>query len=143
MNRKQISNFLNQIIPGIKFDFRYVSDRWCEGSPAAVNNECIICLNRKTFRTFPDLEQKGILMHEVGHILIGDFKSAVDVEYFAQIMALGLAKKNGWKKIYQELHRSFNEWAEDFGWNAEHGTFRRYILAGKRYKCLQDKHKLI
>lgn len=142
MNRRQIRNFLNSIVPGIQFDFRYGSNRQCENSPAAVDTDCTIWLNRDTFHNFPEVEQKGILMHEVGHILIGDFKSAVDMEYFAQVMALGLAKKNGWKKLYQELRRTFDEWANDFKWNAEHGVFRRYILAGKRYKCLKDKRRL-
>ena len=82
-------------------------------------------------------------MHEVGHILVGEYKSVVDSEYFAQIMALGLAKKNRWKKLEQEIDRTFYEWAEDFKWNDKHGEFRRYISAGKRYKCLKEKHKLV
>jgi hypothetical protein len=141
MNRRQISNFLDQIIPGIKFDFRYGSPRMCGDSPAAVDERSIIWLNRRTFRTFSEMEQKGILMHEVGHILIGDFKSPVDCEYFAQIMAIGLAKKNKWKKLCIELQREFHEWAHDFNWNDEQGIFRRYILAGRKFECSTLKHK--
>ena len=141
MNKRTIRNFLDRIIPGLHFEFRYGSNKFCEDSPAAVDEDCTIWINKDTFKRFEEIEQKGILMHEVGHILIGDFKSVVDNEYFAQIMALGIARKNGWKKLYKEVRRTFHEWAYEFQWNDNHGDFRRYILAGKRYECLKDKRK--
>ena len=80
-------------------------------------------------------------MHEVGHIVAGLYKSEVDTEFFAQLMAIGLAKKNSWTYLVKELEATFAEWA-DFKWNEKHGAFRRYILAGRKYKCLREKLKL-
>lgn len=143
MKQKQISNFLDTVLPGIKFTWKYGSNFQCEGSPAAVDIDCVIWINRTMFPRFEELEQKTILLHEVGHVLSGPFKSYVDTELCAQLVALGIAKKNGWNKLFRALDEMiYVEWRTEFSWNAKHGAFRRYILAGKKYKCLKDKHKL-
>lgn len=142
MNRKQISNFLDKILPGIKFDFKFGSDKQCEGCPALVDFRGMIWINKYTFKYYTRVEQKGILMHEVGHLLIGDFKSPVDAEFYAQVVAIQLAKRNKWSKIRAELKETLIQWANDYSWNTRKGEYRKYILAGRRYKCLKDKRKL-
>lgn len=142
MNRKQISNFLDKVLPGIKFDFRFGSNKQCEQCPALVDFKGMIWINKYQFKFYTEVEQKGILMHEVGHLLIGDFKSTVDAEFYAQAVAIQLAKRNKWSKVRAELKETFMQWATDYSWNAHRGEYRRYILAGRRYKCLKDKRKL-
>lgn len=138
-----MNNFLNSIVPGIKFDLRYGSNRQCEGSPAAVDYKYIIWVNRETFPKFTSEEQKTIILHEVGHILAGETKGVVDSELYAQIMAISIAKKNGWKKLHKSLEDMImQEWRNEFKWNDKKGAFRRYILAGRKYKCLKEKNRL-
>jgi hypothetical protein len=139
MNKRQISNFLNSIIPGLRFNFRYGSNYQCEKSPAAVDDNNIIWINRDTFSKFELLEQKSMLMHEVGHILTRPVKGNTNSEFVAQFVALLITKKKGWKKLYEVLSQMFDEWANELKWNDKGGVYRRYILAGRRYQWLKKQ----
>lgn len=136
MTRKQIRSFLESIIPGIKFDYRYGSNFQCWRAPAACDMNCTIWINKdKFFKGYTDTEQKGILLHEVGHILTCNITSPTEAEYSAQMTAMQLAKSHGWTKIYNELDIMITNWATDYKWNFQHGQFRCYILAGRRYNA--------
>jgi len=133
MNRKQVTKFLDSIMPGIVFTYKLVDSKACGDSPAAVDSDCEIWINTDLFFTqYSDIEQRGILLHEVGHILIGDFKSKSDMEYYAQLMAICIAKANGWRKLFKELDKTITEWV-DYKWKENHSEYRRYITAGKKY----------
>jgi len=133
MNRKQISNFLDSIIPKVKFNFRYGTNLTCCNSPAACESNSIIWINTDMFFNYSSIEQKGILLHEVGHILSLNIKNPVNAEYTAQLLALQIAKSKGWKRIFNDLDNMISNWATDYSWNYQKGLFRRYILAGRKY----------
>jgi len=133
MKRKQINSFLESIIPGIKFDYRYGSDFQCWRAPAACDNNCTIWINKDKFFKYSDIEQKGILLHEVGHVLTCNITSEVEAEYSAQMTAIQLAKSHRWMTVYKELDLMISNWATDYKWNYQHGQYRRYILAGRKY----------
>lgn len=139
MNRQQISDFLKKAYSKKEFKFKYGSNRQCEGSPAAVDNNNTIWINRFRFKYYKPIEQKGILLHEIGHVLIGRLQSEVNSELWAHIIAIKLAKKNKWKKIQKELEKTITDWVTDYKWNEQNGVYRKYILAGRKYLCQEKK----
>jgi hypothetical protein len=141
MNNKEIAKFLNSIIRGVKFEFRFGCDKTCEGSPALVDKRGIIWLNRSIFKTYKIISQKGLLMHEVGHILYGwhDEEKHYIEELGAQLMAMSIARKNKWKRIYKELENTLTKWSKEFTWNEKHGSYRTYIKASKTFKRMKKK----
>lgn len=133
MKKKQIKEFLNSIIKGVCFNFKIGNNYQCEGYPAAVDNKNSIWINNKQFNNFSIIEQKAMLLHEVGHILAGSrWKRLGMDEYKAQAIAIEIARKNKWIRIKNQLIKDITEWGE-WSWNKDK-EHRRYIIANKFFK---------
>ena len=133
MTRKEIRLFLNKVIPGIYFEFKIGSNNRCMDAPAIVDISSTIWINKKQFKDYNRTEQKVILMHEIGHILMGFGNDVSDSEYNAHIMALCLAEANKWKRLHNSIEKEILRWSKEYKWNDAKGKFRRYIIASKKY----------
>lgn len=142
MKKLNVLEFLKMTAPDVKWRVLYTSDKECEGCPAACDENKIIYINKKEFSKYTDTEQQAILLHEVGHLLAGNFRSIVESELMAHLTAMDISKHNKWKDIYHELLVMLLSWSTDFSWNEEGGKWRPYIKASRLYKYLTSNKLL-
>jgi hypothetical protein len=110
----------------------------CDGCPACIDENDTIWINKYMFNKYDPMEQKAILLHEAGHVVIGFLRTSTDTEYYAHLWAMRVAKSNGWIGLYKTLETTIISWS-NFDWNEDKGMWRRYIKASKKY--LKRKHE--
>jgi Zn-dependent protease with chaperone function len=132
LTKAKIYNFLENVIGEYNFTVQFGNGKDCEGSAACVLGDNIIIVNKHLFHQYTQIEQKAILLHEAGHVIIGDLRSSTATEYQAHLWALAEAKKQGWKSVYKELESTIISWI-NYEWNEDKGIWRPYIRAGRKY----------
>jgi hypothetical protein len=143
MNKKQIIKLVKRAYPSFNSLIKYGSDHTCEGSPAFVDKYSNIWINKENFFKFSDLDQKIIILHEIGHILVKPRKirNLSDEELFANNAATKRAMDKRWFSIAKGLKEMIRCWPTTFSWNEEKGSYRRYIIAGKKYNRNRHNEK--
>jgi len=142
MVKKQIVNFVGKFLCKDRFKVQYVSNTICEGAPASVDTDHIIYINRAHFPTLPRVDQKCILLHEIGHIINkASSCCSSDSELEAHETAIMLAWFTGMKKEEKHLDILIRSW-NGYSWNEDHGMWRCHIKASRKYiKKYGDKHE--
>lgn len=145
MLKKQIINFLynvikdeeNRVLPIVRYTSELHENVPCEmrryRSFDKKNTDllCIIKLNKKWFlRKGTDNQLKAFLLHEIGHCFFEERRKYKN-ELYAQMWAIDKADEMKLPKVKKELIEMIKSW-EDYNWGDY--TFRRYIIASKKYK---------
>jgi hypothetical protein len=92
----------------------------------------IIFIHFKDFNSYPLIEQKETLMHEVGHVktLYLCHRNQTQEEFQAQMWGIEKAKELGMTQIVRAMEKTLKVWT-CLDWNT---SDRKYILAGRLAK---------
>ena len=133
MNRKQIEAFIEKVYPDEPVGIKYYRDT----SPSAFSANCDIknkviyfnryYLQRKSFRMCDNVWTKTLILHELGHVAKGRYRSWAKAEFMAQKWGIELADKLGLEHEMSEMLTDLKDWAH-IKWN-DPNRFRRYRLA--------------
>jgi len=133
MNMTQVHRFVRKVSGGdeIAIGICPSSERFA----AYVDRGKTIWLVKNTFFSYPELEQKVVLAHEIGHIKTPTVKGVSKREYAASRWAINRAYKLGMKRVARS-HKKWLRWYEEG--LQDHGYWqsymRRYVLASRMAK---------
>jgi hypothetical protein len=127
-----VFNFVKQFIPSDQFNIIYASDIVCEHGVAAVDDDNNIYINKEYFNKYEDIEQRCVLLHEIGHLICEEVKSPAENEYRAHMVAIDLAKSMKLTKEVLVLDDAIRNWP-NYTWNEDKGIWRSHIKAGRKY----------
>jgi len=138
MNQKQAKRFIDSICPNV-IDVEFCSEK----------NHCIgwadlrygfrIFLNTYEIKKdkYNDTAIKGVILHEMGHILGGHLKTTPKNELCAQLFALKVADKLNMVRVFKRLLLEFSCWGLR-EWNkADIKLYKPYYEAYRLF--LRDK----
>jgi len=106
MNKKQIQGFINDIFPELFINIKFYNKK--DGYVALADSSCnspTIYVNTYTIKKekYSNFGIKGIILHELGHILLNHSKNSAKNELDAQLFALIIADELGMVRVFRRM----------------------------------------
>lgn len=113
MNKKQIARFIKKVLPDRGVEIDYFDEK--NDGTAKTNTHPpipVIYFNKRVLRTKACTNNflKGVILHELGHVVYNHKGWNVRDEYKAQVFAIKTAEKLGMTKILRGLLNSTYRW---------------------------------
>ena len=141
MNKKQVEKFIDQIWANSGIEVEFCSDRtltyagWADirYSPSRIILNMYYIKKEK----YNDAAIKGIILHEMGHILGGHLTGTPKNELCAQLFALKVADKFKMVRVFKRLLLELYCWGARKWTKADIGAYQIYHEAYRLF--LRDK----
>jgi len=134
MNLQEARDFV-ELVAGRKIPVNfYYSTKNRNADFGAYYTNHKIWLNKRgkfAWRKKPLIEQKRLLIHEIGHGEIEYSPSRSEREYRAQVWAINRAEELGMDDLATALRKDFETWDNKLEW---HSIYRVYVMAARKAK---------